>query len=183
VVLGGAERYVVEQQPNGVVIRMRQGLRGLFFLFFSAAVLAATWWFGPYGPRPAAVTGAFYWIWSGGWAFMASMGLLGAFYTEDWTITHDEIAVRRGFRSNGRVRRVAKASSLGLMVERMPPQRGRTPIFPWRVHVLDAAGARTRLKMDLQRRESVDELLRALRLGMTVQIQEPADAGRPAPSV
>lgn len=44
------------------------------------------------------------------------------------------------------------------------------------MHVLDASGARTRLKIDLQQRESVEELLRALRLGMNVTVQDPSGA-------
>ena len=176
--LGRAERYVVEQESNGIVIRMRQGFRGLFFVVLGAGVLGATWWFGPYGPaHQQDIDGVFYWLWSGMWTLLTTMGLLAAFYTEDWTITHAEVAVRKGFRSGGRVRRVARGPVLALVVERAQREGQKTPIFPWRIHVLDAAGARTRLKLDLQRREAVDDLLRALRLATTVQVEDASRAG------
>jgi hypothetical protein len=62
------ERYVIEQSAHGTVLRMRQVRRALGVAFLSLAVLFVTWWFGPYGPRPAldwALSNSFYWLWSG----------------------------------------------------------------------------------------------------------------------
>jgi hypothetical protein len=49
-ILGRAERYTIDQHPNAVVVRMRQGLRALGVAAVSLGVLIASWWFGPYGP-------------------------------------------------------------------------------------------------------------------------------------
>ena len=48
------ERDVIEQNARGTVLRMRQRRRALGVALLALAVLFASWWFGPDGPRPAA---------------------------------------------------------------------------------------------------------------------------------
>jgi hypothetical protein len=81
--LDRVERYAIEQGAHGIVVRMRQGGRALALGFLSLAVVIVSWWWGPYGPRPAgswAGSGWFYWIWSGFFFLVFVLALFGALY-------------------------------------------------------------------------------------------------------
>jgi hypothetical protein len=170
-ILGRAERYTIEQHPNAVVVRMRQGLRALGVAAVSLGVLIASWWFGPYGPEASYFDGLFYWIWSGAWGLFLVVALFGAAYRENWTFTAKEVLVKKSFRVSSTERRVPRASPLALRVEQAQGSPRKRPVFGWRVHVLDAQRNVCGLHFDLQRRDGVESLIAGLRLGLSLDVQ------------
>ena len=169
------ERYVIEQSAPGIVLRMRQGRRALGVALISLAVLFVSWWFGPYGPRPAsnwALSDSFYWLWSGFFSLTFILGLVGAFYQEDWTITEQDIVVTKSVGAWRRTRRVPRARSLGIRVE-IITRGDDAPIFPYRLHFLDAERKDSGLRIELQLARSVDRFLEALRPVLTLDIDDP----------
>ena len=174
------ERYVIEQSVRGPVLRMRQGRRALGVAFLSFAVVFVSWLFGPYGPRPAstwAQSDAFYWLWSSFFSFAFIMGLLGALYREDWTITEQDIVVTKSVGPWRRTRRVPRARSLGIRVEIITGGDDE-PIFPYRLCVLDAERKDSGLRIELQLTSSVDRFLEALRPMLTLDIDDPRRSRR-----
>jgi hypothetical protein len=173
--VGRIERYDIEQCAHGLVLRMRQRRRALSVAFLSVAVLLVSWWFGPYGPRPAFYWGQsdlFYWLWSGFFSLIFILGVLGAFYQEEWTIGEREILVTKHLGPWGRTRRVVRARSLGIRVEILT-SRHDGPIFPYRLRFLDAEQNDSGLRIELQLASSVDEFLEALRAALTVDVDDP----------
>jgi hypothetical protein len=169
------ERYLIEQSVQGTVLRMRQGRRALGVAFLSLAVLGVSWWFGPYGPRPAlnwALSDSFFWIWSGFFSLIFILGLLGALYQEDWTITEQDILVTKSVGPWRRARRVPRARSLGIRVEIITGGDDGT-IFPYRLRFLDAEQKDSGLLIELQLARSVDRFLEALRLVLALDIDDP----------
>ena len=74
------------------------GRRALGVALLSLCVLVVSWAFGPLGPLPAPAWGqsdAFYWLWSGFFALVLVLSLVGAVYREDWTIADREIVVTK----------------------------------------------------------------------------------------
>jgi len=169
------ERYVIEQGAHGTVLRMRQGRRALGVALVSLIVLYASWWFGPYGPRPAsnwALSDSFYWLWSGFFSLAFILGLLGALYQEDWTITEQEIVVTNSVGPWRRTRRVPRARPLAIRVEIIT--RGDDgPIFPYRLHFLDAERKDSGLLIELQLARNVDRFLESLRTVLTLDVDDP----------
>jgi hypothetical protein len=168
------ERYVIEQGVHGTVLRMRQGRRALGVAFLSLAVLSVSWWFGPYGPRPTsdwARSDSFYWLWSGFFSLVFILGLLGALYQEDWGITEQDIVVTKSVGAWRRTRRVPRARSLGIRVE-IITGGDDGPIFPYRLRLLDAEGKDSGLWIELQLARSVDRFLDALRMVLTLDIDD-----------
>jgi hypothetical protein len=153
-ILGQIERYTIEQLPGRVVISMRQQRNALGMLAVVSAVITASWWFGPYGPHPAEFEGGFYWFWMALWGSFFVLSVLGIFYREDWAITDTEVTVTKSSGGTGKTRRIPRGRTLRIQVERRRPssKRGRSEIFPWRVHFLDAEGNVSKLHLDFQRR-------------------------------
>jgi len=180
VTLERVERYVIEQRAHGIVLRMRQGRRALGVACLSLAVLFVSVWFGPYGP-PAALDWArldsFFWLWSGFFSLIFVMGLLGALYQEDWIITGQDIVGRTSLGPWHRTRTVSRARSLGIRVEIVTGGDDR-PIFPYRLHFLDAERKDSGLRIELQLARSVDRFLEALRLVMALDIDDPRSPRR-----
>jgi hypothetical protein len=168
------ERYVIERCARGIVLRMRQGRRALGVGLLSLAVLLVSWWFGPHGPRPAGDWGrsdSFYWIWSGFFSLVFVLGLVGALYREDWTITDQDIVVTRSLGPWCGTRRVPRARSLGIRLEIITGVDG--PIFPYRLRFLDAERRDSGLYIELQLTRSVDRFLEALRSVLTLDVEDP----------
>jgi hypothetical protein len=70
----------------------------------------------PYGPRPAldwALSDSFYWLWSGFFGLVFIVGLLGALYRENWSITEQDIVVTKSVGPWRRTRRVPRAPRSG----------------------------------------------------------------------
>lgn len=169
------ERYVIEQNAHGTVLRMRQGRRALSVAFLSLAVLIASWWFGPYGSRPAldwAQSDPFHWLWFGFFSLVFIMGLLGALCREDWTITAQDLVVTKSVGPWRWTRRVPRARSLGIRVE-IITGGDDGPVFPYRLRFLDAERKDSGLRIELQRAGSVDRLLQALRAVLALNIDDP----------
>jgi len=169
------ERYVIEQNARGIVLKMRQRRRALGVALLALAVLFASWGFGPNGPRPAAdwaLSAAFYWLWFGLFSLVFLMGLLGALYHEDWTITELDIVVTKSLGPWERTRRVPRGRSLGIRVEIITGGDDR-PIFPYRLRFLDAERRDSGLQIELQLTGSVDRFLEALRSVLTLDIDDP----------
>jgi hypothetical protein len=169
------ERYVIEQKAHGTVLRMRQGRRALGVAFISLAVLFASSWLGPYGPRPDldwAPADPFYWLWIGFFSLVFIMGLLGALCQEDWTITEQAIVVTKSVGPWRRTRRVPRARPLGIRVETITGGDDG-PIFPYRLRFLDAERKDSGLRIDLQLTGNVDRFLEALRSVLTLDIDDP----------
>jgi hypothetical protein len=172
---GRIERYRIEPCAEGLVLHMRQRGRALSVAFLSAAVLFASWWFGPYGRRPGVDWGQsdlFYWLWSGFFSLIFLLGLAGAFYQEDWTIAERDIVVTKHLGPWRTTRRVARARSLGIRVEILTSGRDG-PIFPYRLRFLDAEQSDSGLLIELQRAPSVDTFIEALRAVITVDVDDP----------
>jgi len=169
------ERYVIEQNARGIVMKMRQRRSALGVALLALAVLFASWGFGPNGPRPAAdwaLSAAFYWLWFGFFSLVFLMGLLGALYHEDWTITELDIVVTKSLGPWARTRRVPRGRSLGIRVEIITGGDDR-PIFPYRLRFLDAERRDSGLQIELQLTGSVDRFLEALRSVLTLDIDDP----------
>ena len=169
------ERYVIEHNAHGTVLSMRQGRRALGVAFISLAVLLASWWFGPDGPRRTvdwALSAPFYWLWFGFFSLVFLMGLIGALYHEDWTITELDIAVTKSLGPWGWTRRVPRGRSLGIRVE-IITGGDDGPIFPYRLRFLDAERRDSGLQIELQLTGSVDRFLEALRSVLTLDIDDP----------
>jgi hypothetical protein len=173
--LGRIERYDIEQRAQGVLLRMRQRGRALTVAFLSVAVLFVSWWFGPYGPRPGVDWGQsdlFYWLWSGFFLLVFVLGLLGAWYQEEWTIAEDEFTVSMRLGPWRKTRRVRRARSLGIRVEVLTSRDDRSA-FPYRLRFLDADGSDSGLCIELQRAPSVDKFLRTLSAVLAVEVDDP----------
>lgn len=168
------ERYAIEPCADGIVLRMRQGRRALGVALVSIAVLLASWWFGPYGPRPAsewARSDSFYWLWSAFFSLVSVLGLVGALYREDWTIAGQDIVVTNSLGPWCRTRRVRRARPLGIRVEIVPgADEGRA--FPYRLRFLDAEQHDSGLCVELQRTRSVDQFLEALRGALSLAVED-----------
>jgi hypothetical protein len=168
------ERYLIEECPDGISVRMRQARNALGVAGIAAAVLVASWWYGPYGPRHGDFNGVFYWVWSGFFAVCVVLGLLGALRREDWTISRRDTGVTTSFAGWRRSRHVPRARALGIRVRFSTGMGNEGAIFPWRVDVLneetrDVSG----LYLLLQRRRSVDRFLEAVRDVLPVDVDDP----------
>jgi hypothetical protein len=175
VTLERVERYIIEQRAHDIVLRMRQGRRALGVAFLSLAVLFVSVWFGPYGPLPAldrARLDSFFWLWSGFFSLVFVMGLLGALYQEDWIITGQDIVERTSLGPWHRTRRVPRARSLAIRVE-IITGGDDGPIFPYRLHFLDAERKDSGLRIEFQLTRSVDRFLEALRRVLPLDIHDP----------
>jgi hypothetical protein len=179
-ILGQIERYTIEQLPGRVVIRMRQRSNALGALAVALAVIAASWWFGPHGPRPTGLEGGFYWFWMALWGFFVAMSVLGIFYREDWAITDTEVTVRKSSGGTGKTRRMPRGRTLGIQIERRrsSSRSGKSDVFPWRVHFLDANASVSRLHLDFQKRSSVDQLIAACRPVISMNVHDPSGSER-----
>jgi len=168
------ERYVIEHNAHGTVLSMRQGRRALGVAFISLAVLLASWWFGPHGPRPAldrALSDPFYWLWLGFFSLVFILGLLGALSQEDWTITEQDIVVTKSAGPWRGTRRLPRAHPLAIRVEISGGDD--EPIFPYRLCLLDAERKDSGLWIELQQPGSVDQFLESLRSVLTLDIDDP----------
>src|SRR5712691_629524 len=102
--------------------------------------------------RPAldwALSDSFYWLWSGFFSLVVILGLLGALYQEDWTITEPDIVVTKSVGPWRRTRRVPRARSLGIRVE-IITGGDDGPIFPYRLRFLDAERKDPGSRIELQ---------------------------------
>ena len=176
-ILGRAERYTIGQRQDGVVLMMRQSRNALGVGVVSAGVLLLSWWFGPYGPRAAAVFAgpagrpdSFYWIWSGFFAFVFPASLLAPFYTQNVTITEKDIIAETSFCLWRWGRRIPRGKALGIWTETIESEEGA--VFPYRVHLLDAEGKISGLYAELQRSRGVEQMLEALRAVLTLDVRD-----------
>lgn len=180
--LGTAERYTVTQGPAGIAITMRQEGRAIGFAAVSTAVLAVSWWYGPYGPRPVpGFDGAFYWAWSAGLALFCLLGLLGSLYRERWTISDQEIRVTASLGS--KPRRLPRGPVVPMRLEVLNPgtRQGKTDskVFPYTLHVLDVDGRETALRFEFSTRPGLEQFLKALRPVLSIQVEEPRTSHGP----
>jgi hypothetical protein len=161
---GRAERYSIERREGDVVLLMKQGLIGVRVGAFCAVVLFGTWWLG--------TPGLFYWIWSGFFTIVLLASLLGApFIRKDVTITDDEVIVESVVYGSKSSRRIARGRPLKVWAEKLAIHDDG-PMFPYRVHFLDANGMDAGLFIELQRRRSVDRLLETLRTAVALDVTE-----------
>jgi hypothetical protein len=174
-ILGRAERYSIEQHDDRVVLLMKQGVIGVRVGIVCAVVLIGTWWIGPYGPQTIAALrtpDVFYWIWSGFFIILVLASLLGApFIRKDIEITDDEVIAESVVYGSKSSRRISRGRPLGIRVEKVPIHEDG-PMFPYRVHFLDANGKDAGLFIELQRKASVDRLLEALRSAVTLDVRQ-----------
>jgi hypothetical protein len=84
-----------------------------------------------------ALSAPFYWLWFGFFSLVFLLGLLGALYREDWTITELDIVVTKFSRALGPDSPSPEGRSLGIRVERSSPAETPRPIFPYRLRFLD----------------------------------------------
>jgi hypothetical protein len=175
-ILGLAERYSIEQHEGRVVLLMKQGVIGVRVGVICAVVLLGTWWIGPYGPQTVAALrrpDIFYWIWSGFFTIVLLASLLGApFIRKDVAITGDEVIVESVVYGSKSSRRISRGRPLGIWTEKLAIHEDG-PMFPYRVHFLDASGRDCGLFIELQRRGSVDRMLDVLRTACTLEVREP----------
>jgi hypothetical protein len=167
------ERYILEDCPGGVALKMRPAFSALAMAFIASAVLGVSWFMGPFGPNHGSFGGSFYWIWSGFFAVVVAFSLLGALRREDWVITRHETTLTTSFAGWRKSRRIARTRALGIRVEFSTGMGDDGAMFPWRLDVLndgtrDASG----LHVLFQRRRSVDQFLDALREVLPVDVDE-----------
>ena len=66
-----------------------------------------------------------------------------------------------------------RGQALGIWTETIDSGgEGEGVVFPYRVHLLDAEGRVSGLYVELQRRRSVEQMLEALRAGLTVDVRD-----------
>ena len=155
---------------------MRQVSHGLALGLVCGAVLFLIWWFGPYGPRPAAafgrVPGAFYWIWAGFFAFAFLISLLVApFYRQVVIIADTEVIDETSLYWWRWRHRIARERALGIWTETIEGV-DEGAMFPYRVHLLDAQGNVSSINFVLQRKGGVEQLLEALRVRLTLDVHD-----------
>jgi hypothetical protein len=170
------ERYVIEDGPGGVALKMRQAPNALGFAAVTGSVLAVSWWFGPYGPHPTRFEGWFYWVWSGALGLFTILGIVAAWYREDWIITSRDTTVTQSFPGWRRMRRLPRTRALGIRVEYTRGSGREGGVFPWCLHILneetqDASG----LSVLLHRRRGVDRFFDALREVVTLDVDDPTE--------
>jgi hypothetical protein len=169
------ERYLIEDCPGGVALKMRQAKNGLGVAAIASAVFVVSWWFGPRGPHPTDFGGWFYWVWSGLFGLGVVLGLLGALHREDWTITRRETTVTSSFAGWRRIRRLPRTRALAIRVEFARGMGNDGAIFPWQLQVLDDdTRDGSGLRVLLQRRGSVDRFLEALREVLPLDVDDTA---------
>ena len=122
--------------------------------------------------RRRARADSFYWIWSGFFALVFILGLVGAYYQEDWTITEQDIVVTKALGPWSGTRRIPRARSLGIRVEIITGVDDG-PIFPYRLRFLDADRNDSGLWIELQLTRSVDQFLEALRAVLALDVEDP----------
>jgi hypothetical protein len=167
------ERYVIEPHVGRIELTMRQGRRALGVAAISLAVLLVSWWFGPLGPRAAprwAESGVFYWLWSGFFALVFILSLVGSVYREDWTITEREIAVTSSIGFRRTTRRVPTGRKVAIRVEHIT-DRHESRIFPYRIRFLDADRNDSGLRVELQSAGSIDRFLEVFRAALTLEVE------------
>jgi hypothetical protein len=173
-VLGFAERYSFEKREDGVVVLMRQGAHGLRVGTLCAVVLFGSWWVGPYGPHSMAppVPVLFYWLWSGFFGLVLFMSLFVVpFYRKDILITDDEVVVETVFYRSTSIKRIRRGRPLRLWIETIF-EGGERPLFPLRVHFLDAGGRASGQFIDFQTRRGIEEMQRALQTAITLDVTD-----------
>jgi len=167
------ERFDIEPHAGRIELRMRQVPNALGVALVALAVLGVTWWFGPYGPRPVTALARadwFYWLWSGFFALVLVLSLAGSAYREDWTITEREIVAIKSAGFWRATHRVAAGSRLRMRVEQITGGDD-TPVFPYRLHFLDADRKETGLYVQLQQAASVERFLDALRPALNLDVE------------
>jgi hypothetical protein len=174
-IIGLAERYSIEKHDDRVVLLMRQGVIGVRVGIVCAVVLIGTWWIGPYGPQTIAALrrpDLFYWIWSGFFFILLLASLLAApFIRKDVTITDDEVIVDSVVYGSTSSRRISRGRPLSIRVEKVPIHDDG-PMFPYRLHFLDANGKETGQFIELQRRTGIDDLIASLGTAVTLDVKE-----------
>ena len=169
-VLGRVERYTIRQSTQGLVITMRQESNALGFSVVALGMLAVIWWFGPHSPRPTpAIEGWAYWAFMGCVLTFVCLGVLGAFYKEQWVVTDRDLAIQRSFTSTVRLPR---GETVKLRVEIRPGTGNGGPVFPCVVHVLDVAGQSSGASFEFSLSHSMDQFLKLLRLALPLEIDD-----------
>jgi hypothetical protein len=172
VVLGFAERYSIEKRDDGVVLLMRQGAHGMRVGGLCALLLFGSWWIGPYGPHSMAVPPLFYWLCSGFLALVLLASLFVApFYRKDILITDDEIVVKTVFYRSRSAERIQRGRPLRLWVETII-SGGERPLFPYRVHFLDAGGRVSGVFIELQTRRGIEKIQQAIATAITLEVTD-----------
>jgi hypothetical protein len=92
-------------------------------------------------------------------------------YQEDWSITDQDVAVRTSLGPWRRTRRIPRARALGIRVE-VRTGSDDEPVFPYRLHVLNAERKDSGLRIELQLARSVDQFLEALRTVLAVDVED-----------
>ena len=118
-----------------------------------------------------------YWLWSAFFSLVFVLGLLGALYREDWAITEQDIVMTKSIGPWRKTRRVAKGRSLRIHVE-VVTGGDEGPIFPYRLHLLGAAGPVSGLQLELQLTRSVDQILGVLGSQVTLEVDDPRNERR-----
>lgn len=164
-------RYTISQTSDGVVIEMTQGWQSLGFSLVCATALAASWWYGPFGPHPTrGFDGRFYGLLTGVLLVFIVLGMLGALYRERWLITSTRITQTSSWST--KPREIVRPNPLTVQLGIARDNDGDLQMLPYRAYLMDAQGDRTGLEFQFDQSGHVDQWLRTLRPILSFEVDD-----------
>jgi hypothetical protein len=168
------EQYQIEAGGRTVRLSLRQGWNGVRMALVCVAVVAASWYFGPFGPHPLETWKAggtsFYWIWTSFFVGASFLGPLMGAYGEDWTVDDKGVRVVRSWGPWQSTRQLRRPPPLALRVN-VSSDTGEGTSYG--LHFLDASGQEGGFGLGLRSARSVDRLLEILQSRLAVKVDDP----------
>jgi hypothetical protein len=172
--------YAVEQRHDGVVVGLGE-VHTPAFGTLCAIVLAACWWFGPYGPGDLTALASapesanrLYWIWTDGywlWTGLAGLGtaigFLAPHHHRDIWIFETHIVFASIFIGWKKLTRVPRGATLKLVTEEVV---AGDLMLPLRIRLLDAEGEPAGFPLEFRSQANVDQLVELLRSRWDVDV-------------
>lgn len=174
-VLGKVERYTIEQGPKGVTITMIQRRNAAGMALFAGAIVLVSWFFGPYGPRPSPgfkSSPRFFWVWVGGWSLFVVLAVVGWFYRSVCTISDQAISWSGSWLGRVKTAQIPRVQVVKWLVISVPPTTHPRPVFPYQLQLVSHEGKQVGEAFEFTFQRSIEEFLRALRLVLTLDVEQ-----------